>query len=286
MLEGIEAQVKAAQADSGVRAIVITGSRGKFSGGFDITQLKARTEGKPVRNMSDFNGVLNSIVEAGPKPTVAAIENLALGGGLEVAMACNARVATPKAQLGLPELQLGVIPGFGGTQRLPRLVGLPKALEMMLKSKPVKAEEALKLGLVDAIVPADQLIAKATQLAKDIADKRIPEDGVLRLGRLPADEAMAKKVFAGARRQAKRVKHLMPHPWLCLDAVETGVTKGSVAGLAGRSRTRSQRRCRRERARDWSTFSSPRAPPPPFPGSRTLVSSPGPRSASRSLAEG
>jgi enoyl-CoA hydratase/3-hydroxyacyl-CoA dehydrogenase len=85
VLEGIEANVKAAQADSGVRAIVITGSRGKFSGGFDITQLKARTEGRPVRNMSDFNTVLNSIVEAGPKPTVAAIENLALGGGLEVA---------------------------------------------------------------------------------------------------------------------------------------------------------------------------------------------------------
>ena len=233
VLEGIEAQVKAAQADSGVRAIVITGSRGKFSGGFDITQLKARTEGKPVRNMSDFNGVLNSIVEAGPKPTVAAIENLALGGGLEVAMACNARVATPKAQLGLPELQLGVIPGFGGTQRLPRLVGLPKALKMMLKSKPVKAEEALRLGLVDAVVPADQLIAAATQLAKDIADKKIPRKMASRdRAKLPADEATAKKTFAGARRQAKRMKHLMPHPWLCLDAVETGVAKGSVAGLA------------------------------------------------------
>ena len=126
MLEGIEAQVKAAQADSGVRAIVITGSRGKFSGGFDITQLKARTEGKPVRNMSDFNGVLNSIVEAGPKPTVAAIENLALGGGLEVAMACNARVATPKAQLGLPELQLGVIPGSAARSACPDSWACPR----------------------------------------------------------------------------------------------------------------------------------------------------------------
>ena len=228
VLEGIEANVKAAQADSGVRAIVITGSRGKFSGGFDITQLKARTEGRPVRNMSDFNTVLNSIVEAGPKPTVAAIENLALGGGLEVAMACNARVATPKAQLGLPELQLGVIPGFGGTQRLPRLVGLPKALDIMLKSKPIKAEEALKLGLVDAIVPHDQLIATATKLANDIAAKRIPRRiASYDTAKLPGDEALVKKIFAGARRQAKRVKHLMPHPWLCLDAVEAGVSKGS-----------------------------------------------------------
>ena len=118
--------------------------------------------------------MLNALVEAGPKPTVAAIENLALGGGLELAMACNARVCTPKAQLGLPELQLGVIPGFGGTQRLPRLVGLPKALEMIMKSKPVKAEEALKLGLVDQVVPAQSLLAAAMALAGDIAAKRAP----------------------------------------------------------------------------------------------------------------
>jgi enoyl-CoA hydratase/3-hydroxyacyl-CoA dehydrogenase len=144
---------EAAHADPRVKSIVVTGSKGKFSGGFDITQLKLRTEGKPAPNVADFNAVLNALVEAGPKPTVAAIENLALGGGLELAMACNARVCTPKAQLGLPELQLGVIPGFGGTQRLPRLVGLPKALEMIMKSKPVKAEEALKLGLVDQVVP-------------------------------------------------------------------------------------------------------------------------------------
>jgi enoyl-CoA hydratase/3-hydroxyacyl-CoA dehydrogenase len=134
--------------------IVITGTKGKFSGGFDITQLKLRTEGRAgPTNIADFNQVLNRLVEAGQKPTVAAIENLALGGGLELAMACNARVATPKSQLGLPELQLGVIPGFGGTQRLPRLVGLPKSLEMIMKSKSIGAEEALTLGLVDLVVP-------------------------------------------------------------------------------------------------------------------------------------
>ena len=104
--------------------------------------------------MSDFNGVLNSIVEAGPKPTVAAIENLALGGGLEVAMACNARVATPKAQLGLPELQLES--SRGSAARMPAQTrGPPKALDMMLKSKPIKAEEALELVAADAIVLAD-----------------------------------------------------------------------------------------------------------------------------------
>ena len=216
-----------------MKAIVVTGARGKFSGGFDITQLRARTEGKPVENMSDFNAVLNASVEAGPKPTVAAIENLALGGGLEVAMACNARVATPKAQLGLPELQLGVIPGFGGTQRLPRLVGLPKALEMMLKSKPIAAEEALKLGLVDEIAPASNLLAAAMTLARDIAEKRKPRAmASFRSDKLPRAGAELKQIFAAARRQAKKVKSVMPHPWLCLDAVEAGVARGADAGLA------------------------------------------------------
>ena len=115
LLEGLERALKDAQANAGVRAIVIHGAGGKFSGGFDISQLKKSTQGKPSSDVGDFNAILCRYAEGGSKPCVAAIENLALGGGLEVAMSCNARVATPRAQLGLPELQLGVIPGFGGT---------------------------------------------------------------------------------------------------------------------------------------------------------------------------
>lgn len=233
VLEGLKAKLETAQGDARVKAIVITGTNGKFSGGFDITQLKARSEGKPVKNMSDFNVVLNGLVEAGPKPTVAAIENLALGGGLEVAMACNARVATPGAQLGLPELQLGVIPGFGGTQRLPRLVGLETSLKMMLQSKPINAEEGHKLGLVDAIVPKDRLLAAATKLALDIADKRVPRAmAFYKAEKLPKDPEVTKKILATARKGAKKVKSVMPHPSLCLDAIEAGVTKGAEEGLA------------------------------------------------------
>ena len=100
VLEGLERAVKDAQANSTVRASVIHGAGGKFSGGFDITQLRKSTQGKPSNDVGDFNAILCRYVEGGSKPCVAAIENLALGGGLEVAMSCNARVATPRAQLG------------------------------------------------------------------------------------------------------------------------------------------------------------------------------------------
>ncbi|MBA0570916.1 hypothetical protein Golob_004516 [Gossypium lobatum] len=117
-----------------VKAIVVTGANGKFSGGFDITSFDGMQSGKVEQPKLGFVSVeiVSDTLEAAKKPSVAAIDGLALGGGLEVAMACHARISTPTAQLGLPELQLGVIPGFGGTQRLPRLVGLTKSLEMML----------------------------------------------------------------------------------------------------------------------------------------------------------
>ncbi|XP_024961410.1 glyoxysomal fatty acid beta-oxidation multifunctional protein MFP-a isoform X2 [Cynara cardunculus var. scolymus] len=122
-----------------VKAIVVTGAKGKFSGGFDINAFGGMHDGKAMSTGPASKPgyvsieILSDTVEAARKPSIAAIDGLALGGGLEVAMACHARIATSTAQLGLPELQLGIIPGFGGTQRLPRLVGLPKALEMMLE---------------------------------------------------------------------------------------------------------------------------------------------------------
>ncbi|KAG5514211.1 hypothetical protein RHGRI_035569 [Rhododendron griersonianum] len=116
-----------------VKAIVVTGSGGKFSGGFDVSVFggsDGRKENRKVGFMSiEF---LTDVLEASSKPIVAAIGGPALGGGFEVALVCHARISTSTAQLGLPELQFGLIPGLGGTQRLPRLVGLTKALEMML----------------------------------------------------------------------------------------------------------------------------------------------------------
>ena len=171
------------------------------------------------------------LVEDGPKPTVAAIEGLALGGGCEIAMACNARVAAPGASLGLPELQLGIIPGFGGTQRLPRLVGVAKAVEMMLTSAPVKSEKALQLGLVDAVVPSQELMPRAVAIALDIANNKAPRLRSLhRSDRLePYAEAMATLQFA--REQTVRRAPALKHPLLCLDAVQAGVEHGGLKGL-------------------------------------------------------
>ena len=109
---------------SDVKAIVVTGQGGRFSAGFDIQQFLTQSGGGGID--SKINAAFCELLESGPKPTVAAVEGIALGGGCETAMACNARLCTPGTKMGLPELSLGILPGFGGTQRLPRLVGLQK----------------------------------------------------------------------------------------------------------------------------------------------------------------
>ncbi|MFS7926736.1 putative isomerase, Enoyl-CoA hydratase, 3-hydroxyacyl-CoA dehydrogenase [Helianthus anomalus] len=171
------------------------------------------------------------LASAARKPSVAAIDGVALGGGLEVAMACNARISTSTAQLGLPELQLGIIPGGGGTQRLPRLVGLTKALEMMLTSKPVHGEEAHSFGLVDAIVPGDELLENARQMALDIYARRKP--WVSSLYRTDKIEPLgeAREILNFARAQARKQAPNLQHPQVCIDVIEEGIVSGPRAGL-------------------------------------------------------
>ncbi|BDA49067.1 Peroxisomal fatty acid beta-oxidation multifunctional protein [Coccomyxa sp. Obi] len=211
-----------------VKAIVVTGAKGRFSAGFDINQF-AKSGGGGID--SRINDNFCALLESGPKPTVAAVESLALGGGLEVALACNARLCTPGTKLGLPELQLGILPGFGGTQRLPRLVGLQTAAQMMLTSAPINDKKAAKLGLVDAVVPADKLLAAARAWAAEIAAGTKPRNFTLyRTDKLePLGEALPILEFARAETQ-KRAPHLT-HPLLCLDAIRTGIEEGGLAGL-------------------------------------------------------
>lgn len=216
-----------------VKAIVIGGAKGKFSGGFDITAFSGLQGGKREQPKVGYISIdiITETLEGAKKPSVAAIDGLALGGGLEVAMACHGRVSTSTAQLGLPELQLGIIPGFGGTQRLPRLVGLTKALEMILLSKPIKGEEAHALGLVDAIVPPDELVKTARRWALDIVEFRRPwikslykTDKIEPLGE-------AREILKFARSQARKQAANLKHPLVCIDVIEEGIVSGPRAGL-------------------------------------------------------
>ncbi|KAA0124114.1 3-hydroxyacyl-CoA dehydrogenase [Methylobacterium sp. P1-11] len=155
----------AAIADESVRAIVVAAEGKVFIGGADISEF-----GKPQHPPS-LPDVLDRL-DASPKPVVAAIGGAALGGGLELAMGCHGRVAAPSAKIGLPEIKLGIIPGAGGTQRLPRLIGPDVAFAMMLTGEPVSAEKAASLGIVDAVVLGD-LVAEARTRALELADGRV-----------------------------------------------------------------------------------------------------------------
>ncbi|KAI3422998.1 Na_H_Exchanger domain-containing protein [Psidium guajava] len=146
-------------------------------------------------------------------------------------MACHARICTPSAQLGLPELQLGVLPGFGGTQRLPRLVGLCKSLEMMLTSKPVKGEEACGLGLVNAVVSPNELVATARRWALDILEHRKPWIASLYKTDKLEPLGEAREIFKFARAQTKKQAPNLTHPLVCIDVVEEVVVSGPIAGL-------------------------------------------------------
>ena len=158
-----------AEADKSVRVLIITGSGPKaFVAGADIKEFAhfGIDEGKALS--ADGHKRLFDHVEHLGKPVIAAVNGFALGGGLELAMACHIRVASDNARMGLPEVSLGVIPGYGGTQRLPRLVGKGKAMEMIFAAGMIKADEALQWGLVNHVVPQAELLAKCNELATAI----------------------------------------------------------------------------------------------------------------------
>jgi 3-hydroxyacyl-CoA dehydrogenase/enoyl-CoA hydratase/carnithine racemase len=166
LMQDFSEAVREAWEDGGVKAVVVTGTGKNFIAGADITQLKLVKEREEIyRKVLTGTRFLNSI-EAGPKPFIAAINGNCLGGGLETAMACHYRVAVEGVSLGQPEVQIGVIPGAGGTQRLPRLIGLPNALEMITTGKPIRAEKALQRALVDEVVPQDKLLDAALNAAR------------------------------------------------------------------------------------------------------------------------
>ena len=165
------ARFEDAENDENVKVIVLTGMGDRaFCAGADLNMMKGAS---PVRGteLAKHGQHLGNRIEALGKPVIAAINGYALGGGIEIAMACDIRVASENAQMGQPEINVGLIPGWGGTQRLPRCVGKGMAKEMIFTGKRIDAKTAERLGLVNMVVPADQLKAKVKELATELSGK-------------------------------------------------------------------------------------------------------------------
>ena len=167
-VEALHAFFRDAAADVSARAVIVTGAGSRsFVAGADIEEV-AGFSALEGREWGLLGQAMLRRIETMEKPVIAAINGYALGGGLELAMACHIRIASTRARLGQPELKLGIVPGFGGTQRLPRLVGKGRALEMLLTGDPVTAEEALAMGLVNRIAKPERLLETARTLASRI----------------------------------------------------------------------------------------------------------------------
>ncbi|MBE9572299.1 MAG: enoyl-CoA hydratase/isomerase family protein [Proteobacteria bacterium] len=159
------------KADNLIKVLIITGQGSKsFCAGADIKELLGRSIDQEKHDIF-FGHETFSILENMGKPTIAAINGYALGGGLEMALACTFRIASPNARLGLTETNLGIIPGYGGTQRLSRLIGPKKALRMILLGKRLSAEEAMQIDLIDDVVEADKLMDKCMELAQNLSSR-------------------------------------------------------------------------------------------------------------------
>jgi 3-hydroxyacyl-CoA dehydrogenase len=209
---GLLAAVRAAAADDAVKAVVILGRGRTFFAGADISEF-----GKPP--VAPWLPAVVDAIEHGPKPVVAAIHGTALGGGLEVALGAHYRLATRSAKLGLPEVKLGLLPGAGGTQRLPRVIGVAAALSMIVSGDPIPADKALALGLVDLVVDEDALEAEAIAFARRIAGDARPVSSQ-RTDRIAATDP---DVFARFRQENARKPKGFEAPAACIEAIEAAV---------------------------------------------------------------
>jgi enoyl-CoA hydratase len=167
-LAGIVTESTTGDPGCATRAVVLTGAGKAFVAGADIAAMAEMTKTQAAR-FSEVGHALCAAIETAPFPVLAAVNGFALGGGLELALACDFILAADTAKVGLPEVTLGVIPGFGGTQRLARRIGLGRARELVYTGRMVTAEEALRLGLVNEVVPGAELLARATKVAEQVA---------------------------------------------------------------------------------------------------------------------
>ncbi|GAA1749890.1 enoyl-CoA hydratase/isomerase family protein [Luedemannella helvata] len=201
-----------ASASAEVRAVVVYGGRKVFAAGADIKEMAGMSYADMVARARDLSSAFDAVARI-PKPVVAAINGYALGGGCELALACDWRVVAEDAKLGQPEITIGLIPGAGGTQRLPRLIGPARAKELIMSGRMVDAAEALRIGLADRVVPADEVYDAAVALVRPYvtgpalalrAAKQAVDEG-LELS-LPAALAWESQLFAGLFATADRAE--------------------------------------------------------------------------------
>ncbi|MEO6409870.1 MAG: 3-hydroxyacyl-CoA dehydrogenase NAD-binding domain-containing protein [Burkholderiaceae bacterium] len=219
----IVADLDRALADAAITAIVLTGSERAFSGGADVREF-----GTPLSARPPILGTVIEALENSTKPVVAAIAGMALGGGLELAMGCHFRIANPTAQLGLPEVKLGLLPGAGGTQRLPRLIGLEPALNMIVSGDPVAASKFEGTPLVDVLAGGD-LLTEAIAFAQKVVAEGRP---LKRARDLNVQHPSPAAFLAFARNTVGAMAKGYPAPLKCVDAVAASVSKPFDAGLA------------------------------------------------------
>ncbi|HOK11014.1 MAG TPA: 3-hydroxyacyl-CoA dehydrogenase NAD-binding domain-containing protein, partial [Ottowia sp.] len=228
---GITSGLEKANADPAVKAIVITGAGKAFSGGADIREF-----GTPkALQEPNLNSVILTI-ENSAKPVVAAIHSVAMGGGLELALGCHYRVAAPGAQIALPEVKLGILPGAGGTQRLPRVLGVETALNMIVKGDPVPSEVLAGLPgqkLFDQMAAsAESLVREAVAFAAQVAAKQAAGEPLPLVRHLPCKHPQGDAYFQFARNMVKGMAKNFPAPARCVDAVEAATKQKFDAGMA------------------------------------------------------
>ncbi|HSV45068.1 MAG TPA: 3-hydroxyacyl-CoA dehydrogenase NAD-binding domain-containing protein [Ramlibacter sp.] len=229
--QGITAGLEQANADANVKAIVITGAGRAFSGGADIKEFGSP---KAVAEPNLLSVIL--AIENSAKPVVAAVHSVAMGGGLELALGCHYRIAAPGANIALPEVKLGLVPGAGGTQRLPRVLGVETALNMIVSGEPVKSELLAQLPgqkLFDKMAASpDSLAEEALAYARSVAEEFAKKGGALPLVRnLPCKHPLGDAYFQFARNMVKGMAKNLPAPARCVDTVELATQKKFDEGM-------------------------------------------------------
>jgi len=232
-VEEIKDALTAVFGDHELKAAILTGTEKNFIAGADITEIQQVKDKNSIFPLVMENNRFLSSIEQAPKPVIAALNGNCLGGGLEIAMSCHYRIAAQGIQVGQPEVQIGLIPGAGGTQRLPRLVGLPDALKMIVAGQPISAEEGLQKGCIDEVAPLESLLEKALEAAQRFKSGKLNhKDRMTRLRKDKLPNFVTKKmVISYARGEAEKKGKGYIAPFKAIEAMERGLSDDFEADL-------------------------------------------------------